>query len=117
MGCCNSLTSLELGVALQEAAKSRDAESFADVSLGSHSESSVSMAQDTHPVYLMNSLFVAAPGLCKQRSITVTDPGLSSALSTLKFGDKGNTRSVSYCGQPEAPDTVRSSKASAVSTC
>lgn len=116
MGCCNSLNSLELGVALQEAAKSRDAESFADVSLGSHSESNASLAQDTHPVYLMNSVFVSAPSFCKERSITVPDPGLSPALSTPKFGDKSNTRSVSY-SQPEAPDTVRSTKASGASTC
>lgn len=115
MGCCNSFNSIELGVALQEVAKSRDAEDFADVSLGSHSESNASMAQDTHPVYLMNSVFLFSPDSRKRRSITVPDPGLSPTLTTPKFGDKSNTRSASYC-DPKLPDTVRSTKTSGSSS-
>lgn len=113
MGCCNSfkLETVDIEVALNDvtAAKSplRDPEGFADVSLGSHSESNTSIVQETHPVFLMNSMCL--PGvLQKERSITVPNHpvlGLDSprqsfaALTTPKFGgEKLNPRSVSYSG-------------------
>ena len=111
MGCCNSVNSIEFGVALQESLRAKDADDFADVSLGSHSESNASMQQDTHTVYLNSQLVLPLSFLHKRRSITVPDPGVNTptVLSTPKFGSFRSESDTSYT-------PVRSSKTSGASS-